>query len=255
MVIPRLIVLHHPLLNTLRRHVQRDVNFPVLTPGCGQNAQLHGIERKARVPARHVRKELRGIRVQHGPVCAHPLLFIGDGPAQKLLHVFSGKRLQLKDNGPGKQRPIHLKIGIFRGRPDQDHGAVLHEGKQIVLLAFIKAVDLIDEKNGLLSIHAQRFLRRGHHLFHILFPRHRGVDLREARAGGVGDHPGQRGLSRSGRAVKDNAPQLVRLDRAVKQLVLSDDVLLPHHLLQRLRPQPGRQRRFLFLSGFRHIGE
>ena len=255
MVIPRLIILHHPLLNALCRNVQRDVNLSVLSPGRGQNAQLHGVERKARISARHIRKKIRSFLLQNGPIGAHPLLFIGDGPAQKLFHVFFCQGLQFKDDGPGKQRSVHLKIGIFRGRSDQDHGAVLHKGKQIVLLSLIEAVDLIDEKNGFLPIHAKRLLRLGHHLFHILFPRHRGVDLREARAGGVGDHPGQRGLSRSGRAVENDASQLIRLDGAVKQLILSDDVLLPHHLLQRLRPQSGRQRRFLFLPVFCHICE
>ena len=114
-------------------------------------------------------------------------------------------------------------------------------------------MDLIYKQDGLFSVHAQGILCLLHHILHVLLPRHGCVDLAEAGTGGVGNHLGQRGFSGSRRAIKDDGTKLVRLDGAVKQLVLSDDVLLPYHLVQRGGAHTGRQGRFLLLGTRSHI--
>ena len=52
---------------------------------------------------------------------------------------------------------------------------------------------------------------------------------------------------------KYNRAQLIRLDSPVKQLVLSDNMLLPHHLVQRGWPEPGGQRSLLLHRIASHI--
>ena len=151
--------------------------------------------------------------------------------------------LQLKNTRPGQQRPVHLKIWIFRGCADEDQRAVLHKGQKVVLLSLVETVNLVHEQDGFLPIHAHVVLGRMHHFLHVFFSGHRGVDLPEIGAGGVGDHLGQRGFSRARRSVKDNGAQLVRLDGPVQKLVPAHNVLLAHHLVQRFGAQPGGQRR------------
>ena len=169
--------------------------------------------------------------MEHGPVAAHPPPVVGDRTVQQLLDLIWLQGLQLEDPGAGQQGAVHLKIGILCSGADQDQGAVLYIGQQIVLLAFIKAVDLVYEQDRLAAVHAQGVLGRLDRLLHIFLSRHGGVQLAELGLGGVGDHPGQGGLSGARRAVEDQGAQLVRLDGPVQQLVLSDDMPLPHHLV------------------------
>ena len=100
-------------------------------------------------------------------------------------------------------------------------------------------MDLIHEKDRLLSVHADRILRIFHDLFHIFFPRYRSIDLLEPGTCRVCDHFRQSRLSRSRRTVKDHGSKLIRLDRAVEELVLPDNMFLPDHLVQSRRTHPG----------------
>ena len=68
----------------------------------------------------------------------------------------------------------------------------------------------------------------------------------------VGDDACQRGLAGAGRAVEDQAAQLIGLDRTPQQTPRPDDVLLAHKLVQRARTHARSQRRFVlqpFLMG------
>ena len=96
-------------------------------------------------------------------------------------------------------------------------------------------MDFIDEKDRFFPIHAHGILRPGHDLLHILFPSDSCINLGELRTCGIGDHLCQRGFPCSGRAVKNDGADFIRLDRAIEQLVLSDNMLLPHHFIQCLR--------------------
>ena len=103
-------------------------------------------------------------------------------------------------------------------------------------------MDLIDEQNGLFSIHAEIVLCLLYNCFHIFLACCCCIDLGKAGACGIGDDFCQGGLSGSRRAVKNNRCQLIRLYGTIQQFIFSYDVLLSHHLIQRSRTQPGCKR-------------
>ena len=114
-------------------------------------------------------------------------------------------------------------------------------------------MDLIHEQYGFPSVHANVILGLLHHLLHVLFSRHRGVNLPEIRTGGIGNDLGQSCLPGSRRSVKNNGAQLIRLYGPVQQLILSHNMLLPHHLIQGPWTEPGCQRRLPLHILFSHI--
>ena len=252
-VVSGLVVVHHTLLDAFRSHLQGDMDQAVLAAVCGQDPQFHRIERVSGIPSGNIRQKIQGVLVNLRMEGAHPLFLVIHCPAQDRLDILLIQRMELKDAGSGQQRSIDLKIRVFRSRPDQRDGAVLHKRKQIILLSLVETVDLIDKQDGLLLIHPQQFFCLLNDLLHVLLARGCGIDLLKFGTGRVGDDLCQGGLARPRRPVKNDGAQLVRPDRPIQQLILSNDVLLPRHLLQSHRTHPGCQGRLLFLSGFSHI--
>ena len=164
-------------------------------------------------------------------ICAHAALRVGHCPLQQLFDILLLQRLQFEDHRSGEQSAVHLKVRVLCRRADQNQGAVLHKRKQVILLAFIKAVNLVDEQNCLLPVHAEVLLRLLHDCLHILFPGDGRIDLGEFGLRRVGDDAGECRLSRARRSVKNERAQLVCPDRPVEQLIFADDVLLPDHLI------------------------
>ncbi len=66
--------------------------------------------------------------------------------------------------------------------------------------------------------------------------------LLERRVRGLGDQPGQRRLAAAGRPVQDHRVRVALLDRAPKRRSRREQPVLADELLERPRPQPGRQR-------------
>ena len=253
MIIPVLVIAHNPLLNALLRHLQRDVNLPVLRALSGHNPQFDGVQCMSGISARKLSQEIQRFFLDHGIVRAHSPIPVIYRLAQQFFHCLRRNGLQLENNGSGNQRAVDLKIRILGGGTDQDQSPVLHKGQQIILLALVEPMNLVYKKKGALAVHTLKFPGFGHHFLHILFAGHSGVDLGEFGAGTVGNYPGQSGLARAGRPVKDHGTDLICLNRPVQQLILADDMLLPHHLIQRPGTHPGRQGRLLLHIGASHI--
>ena len=161
--------------------------------------------------------------------------------------------MQFKNDGSGDQRPIDLKIRIFCGGADKNHRPVFHKGKQIILLSFIKPMDLINKQNGFSGIHASIFFCLPDNFFHVFLSGRGGVDLKEFRLCGSRDHFRQRRLSRPRRAKQEDGTEFIRLDGPVEQLVLPDNVLLPHHFIQCPGTKSGSKGGFLFFIFFIHV--
>ena len=101
MLVSRLVIANHSLLNALRGSLQIDVDFPVLRRRLSrQNSQFYRIQRLSGVTARNVREELTGVRLQNGMITAHSFDRIGHRSVQKLANVLRRQRLQLKDHRP-----------------------------------------------------------------------------------------------------------------------------------------------------------
>ena len=215
MVVPILIIVNRPLLDAFLGRFQVNADHSVLSPLCGKDSQLHSVQRRSGVSIGRIRQKIHGLLIHHGLVSAHSPLHIRQSPADQLLYILLIQGLQLENPRPGQKSAIYLKIGIFRGSPDENQGAVLNKGEQIILLPLVKAVNLIHKENCSPAVHPQVVLGGLDHLFHILFPCHGGVDLLKIRAGGIGDYLGQGGFARARRPVKDQGTQLVRLNRPV----------------------------------------
>ena len=100
-------------------------------------------------------------------------------------------------------------------------------------------MDLVHEEDRLLPVHADGVLGVLYDLLHIFFPGYSRIDLLEPGACRVCDHLRQSRLSRSRRAVKDHGPKLIRLDRAVKEFIFTDNMFLSDHLFQSRRTHSG----------------
>ena len=205
MVVPCLVIADYPLLNTLGSRFQVNMDLSIFPSFCSQDSQFQSIQSCSGISSGDVCQKLSGVLFQNRIVAAHSLFLVRHRPVQKGFDILPGERLQFKNNGPGDQSAVYLKIRIFRGSPDKYQRTVLHKGKEIVLLSLIEPMDLINKKNGLLPIHSQIVLGFFYHFLHILFPGYCSVDLPEPGAGSIGDHFRQGGLSCSRRAVKNNA--------------------------------------------------
>ena len=114
-------------------------------------------------------------------------------------------------------------------------------------------MDFIDKQNGPLSIHSLQIFGLPDNLLHILLPGYGCIDLGKFRLRGIRNDLRKGGFPGSGRSVKNEGAQLVCLNCPVQKLVLSDNMLLPYHLIQCGRPQSRRQRGFFFFIGIPHI--
>ena len=204
MVIAALVIIYYAFLDTFGSDFHRNVDDTVLTPVCGQDSKLYGIERISSISARHIRQKFQGVLINLCMEAAHAFLRVFHRPFQKDLYIFLFQRFQLKDAGSGDQSAVYFKIRILCSGADQDHGAILYKWKQIILLAFVKPVDLVDKEDRLSSVHPLQVFRLFYNILHILFSRYRGIDLLELRAGRVGDHPCKCSLPRARRSVKDD---------------------------------------------------
>ena len=253
MVITALIIPHRPFLDTLLGHIQRNMNQTVLGPLRCQDSKFHRIQGRPGITACHICKKVNRLLRDISLVAAHPLLLIIDGASQQFCDIFLCKRFQFKNPGTRNKSAVDLKIRILRRRSNQKQSPILHKGQQIVLLALIEPVNLIYKKNSLLAVHPQGIFCLLHNLLHILLSRNRCIQLLESGACRTCYDFGQRRLACPRWAVKYNRAQLIRLDSPVKQLVLSDNMLLPHHLVQRGWPEPGGQRSLLLHRIASHI--
>ena len=204
MVIPALIVTHHPFLDAFLGDLQCDMDDPVRTPLCRQNSKFNGSKRRTRIPVCHIRQKFQCVIIHFRVVRPHAFFSVRNGTAKQCLDIFFSKCAQLKDHRAGQKRPVYLKIRILRGGSDQNDRAVLHIRKQIILLSLVEPVDLIDEQDRLFPVHSLIVLRLFDHILHILFAGAGRIDLHEIRAGRMGDHLRKRCLSGSRRSVKND---------------------------------------------------
>ena len=238
-----LVVQHRAALDRLLGHRPVHAHHSVARRRGRGDRQLQGVEQAARIAVGDVEQVLHGVTRHLAPNPAQAALGVGQrGPCHPL-QVVAGQRLQLEDAAAAHQRLDHLEVGVLRGGSDQHDGAVLHRGQQRVLLRLVPAVHLVHEQDGAPAVQVARLARRRNRLAQLLDPGQDGVQCRELRPGGAGDHLRQGGLAGSRRPVEDQGGELIRLDRAPQQAPRADDVPLTHEFVQGARPHARRQRR------------
>ena len=253
MIVAAFIIIYHPLLDAFGGNIHCNMDNAVFAPVRGQDTEFYGVERISGIAACHICQKIKRILINLSMKTAHALLCIFHSSSQKDFYIFFFQRFQLKDAGSGNQSTVYLKIRILRSRSDQDHGPILHKGEKVILLSFVEPVDLVDKEDRLPAVHPLQIFCFLYDLFHIFFPGYCRIDLLKLRTCRIGDHLCQSRLSCSRRPVEDDRTEFVRLDRPVKQLIFSYDMLLSHHFIQRRRTHSRCQRRFFFLICLSHI--
>ena len=215
MVVSVFVVADDAFLDALRSYVQGDMDESVFASGGGEDAQFDGIEGISGVAACHVCKEVEGVFIYPGFIVSHSFCFVVDCTEEEFLDFRNLQGFQLEDDGTGEQRGVDFEVWILCCGTDEDDGSVFYEWQKIVLLAFVEAVDLVDEEDCFFAVHTQVLLGFFDNGFHIFFACYSGVDLGEFGTGSVGDDFGQSGLACSRRAVEDDGGQFVSFDSPV----------------------------------------
>ena len=210
----------------------------------GHGRHFEGIQRDPRVAARHG-SEVRHRLVFHFDVpSAQSPLAVLQRPPDDPLQVVLGQRLQAQHPAAGQEGGIDLEGRVLRGRADEGQRAVFHGRQHGVLLQLVESMDLVDEQDGPLAVHAQPvpgLLRRP---VQVLHAGAHSAQRHEVGIGGPGDDEGERGLARARRPPQDHRKGRVPLDGLVQEAALSDQRPLAQEIVQRIRPHPRCQRRF-----------
>ena len=227
---------------------------PIFTRLRRLHRQLQRIEHAAGVAAGNVDEVVERVVVEHDIELAVAPFGIGRAPARTMARRCSWvSGCKLKDAAAADQRFVDLEVGVFGGGADEDDRAVLDPGQQRILLGLVEAVYLVDKEDGALAVVLGPFLGLGHCAANLLDAGEHGVQGDEVGACVVlAMTRAKRGLAGAGRAVEDEAAQLIGLDGAAQQTARPDDVLLADKLVQRARPHARGQRRFVlepFLVG------
>ena len=153
----------------------------------------------------------------------------------------------------------------MRGGANEANDAAFHIGQEHILLRFVKAMDLVDEKQGGAAgvfEPVRRAAEYAAHLGHVAF--HAAEAFKFAfRA--VGNDLSQRGFAGSGGAIKNQGLDSVRLNGAAQKHAGLKDVLLTGVFVKRARAHAGGERCLarrglsigpgLILPGLRFIAE
>ena len=153
-----------------------------------------------------------------------------------------GERAQGHHPAAREERGVHLEGGVLGGGADERHRALLHVRQERVLLRLVEAVDLVDEQDGALAVHAAPVLGRAATISRMSFTpastalngtKTAPVRLAMMRASVVLPVPG--GPQRMSEGTWS------RLDGPAQGAARAEHVLLPDEVLQRARAHAARR--------------
>ena len=163
------------------------------------------------------------------------------GALQQLLQRRFIEAFQHQNLATRQKRAVQLEARIFRRGADQRHHAAFDEGQEAVLLGPVEAVDFVDEEQRALTHLAARFgtVERRAKLLHAQEDR---ADCLELKPCAFGQKPRNRRLAGPRRAPKDDRGEALCRQHPRQGALRPNQVVLPHHIGQRLRAQPVGQR-------------
>ena len=152
---------------------------------------------------------------------------------------FEGGRVEAaqdEDLGAGEERGVQLERGVLGGGADEDDGALLHQGKEAVLLGAVEAVDLVDEqqRGPALGMAQAGGLED---LLEVGDAGEDGADLDEGGVGRGGEEAGDGGLADAGRAPEDGRAERAGGEHVAERGARAEQVVLADHVGEALRPQ------------------
>ena len=148
-----------------------------------------------------------------------------------------GQRGEHIDRGARQQGRIHLEARVLGGGPHEDEQTAFHMRQQRVLLAFVEAMDLVDEQQGLAPALRTREFGLRHRLADVLHAREHGRQSDVGAAESVGHQARERGLAHTGRPPEDHRMRLVRFERDRERFAGAEQVPLADHLGDTARAQ------------------
>jgi hypothetical protein len=165
----------------------------------------------------------------------------------------SRQTFQDEDLAARQQGRVQLERGVFRGRADQDHRAVLDIRQEAVLLGPVEAVDLVDEQQRALP-HAAPFAGPLENLAQVGHAREHGRERLEGEPADVRQQAGDRRLAGPRRPPENHRGEPAGRDHATDRRLGRQQVVLSYHLAQARRPQAvgQRPRRLAFEQRRRH---
>ncbi len=245
MLVAALIVTHRGVLYSILNSCQRQPAFTLGIGRCGQRRHLQRIQGNTRVTLGHSQEMVQGILIQRHIQAAQPPRLILHGSQNNGAHLTFGQRIETENPGAGEKRGSNLKGRILGGSPDEGNCAVLNKGQNGILLGLIEAMNLINEKDGLLLVLAAAFLGFLDDAAQVSHPRRDCTDGAEVGIGGIGNNIGQGGLAAARRPPEDNRGQLASFNGPPEHAPLAHELLLADELLKIRWPHPGCQRRLL----------
>ena len=128
--------------------------------------------------ARHICQKVQRILIDLSMKAAHTFPGVFHSSSQKDFYIFFFQRFQLKNAGIWKSgRLFTSKYGFSVVAPIRITVPSSIKREKVILLSFIKPVDLVDKKDRLPAVHPLQVFRLFHNLFHILFSRYCCIDL------------------------------------------------------------------------------
>lgn len=206
---------------------------------CQGDGKLGQIQRIAHIPAALPGDEVHGIRLhRHASVIS---LWGFQRSSYGCDDVFVAERAHLKEVTAGTDGRIDAVQGIGRRCADQCDAAVFHMRQQQVLFVLVQPVNLIDDQHE-----ARKHLRFRKERIQLFFCTVDGIEDAVWEIDLIGQHDGQRRLSHAGRTIEDHGKQCFFFCTAPQDTVFTDEMLLPDHLIERLRTHTVCKRFFHF---------
>ena len=176
------------------------------------------------------------------------------GAAEQRFEIVVAEPAQHQHLGARQQRADQLEGRVLGRGSDEDHGAVLDDRQECVLLGAVEAVDLVDKEQGAAADLAA-LARRLEHLAQV---GDAGKDSRqrlEFEIGAVRQQACDRGLAAAGRPPQDHRGELPARDHSSDRAIRAEQMNLPHDLAEALRPQAvgERPRRLVFEEGGHYV--
>ena len=163
MIISALIIIDHTFLDAFGRHIDCDMDQSVIAPVCCQDAQFDRIQRTPRIPARYISQEFN-TRSSELPI---PFSVSLTALLSSVLISSFSSGLSSKITDLEISALFTSKYGFSVVAPIRTTVRPL-QTKKVVLLSFVEPMDLINEKDRLLSIHSLQISGFFYNLFHIL---------------------------------------------------------------------------------------
>ena len=168
---------------------------------------------------------------------------------QERSRLFGLEAFELIDGGAGEQCAHHFKGRVLGRGAHEDEETRFDVRQEGVLLTLVEAMDFVDEEQRRAARRLSFGLREVDRLADVLETSENRGNRKEGKIEGVRHEAGERRLADTRRAPEDHRVGTVVFKGDAKRRTRSDQMLLSHDLVERLRAHALRQGRERGLGG------